>query len=193
MSAPSVASRAVSPPPGLPIYRFTPDQFQQLIASDVLSPDLSVEFHDGQVFVRNNGTLPPLQFTVAQYQRMITLGILLEGAPIELLEGWIVTKMARNPPHDTTIYRTQMALIRRLPPEWICRGQSGVTTDDSQPEPDLAVVRGPIDRYDDHHPTPRGNRSHCGGCKYLSTTGSQFQGPPICESRNFGLLDRESD
>jgi Uma2 family endonuclease len=125
-----------------------------LIASDVLSPELRVELHDGQIFVRNNGTLPPLQFTVAQYQRMITLGILLEDSRVELLEGWIVTKMARNPPHDTAIYRTQMALLRRLPPEWICRGQSGVTTDDSQPEPDLAVVRGPIDRYDDHHPTP---------------------------------------
>jgi Uma2 family endonuclease len=153
MSAPSVVSRAALPPPGLPIYFFTPEQFQQLIASEVLSPDVNVELHDGQVFIRNNGTLPPLRFTVEQYQRMITLGILSEDAPVELLEGWLVTKMALNPPHDTTIYRTQMALLRRLPPDWICRGQSGVTTDDSQPEPDLAVVRGPIDRYDDHHPT----------------------------------------
>jgi hypothetical protein len=153
MSAISTVSRAPSPPPQLPLYRFTPEQFQRLLASDVLAPDQVVELHDGQVVVLNNGTLPPLRFTVVQYQRMITLDIVPEDTPVELLDGWIVTKMARNPPHDSAIYRTHMALIRRLTPEWICRGQSGATTDDSQPEPDLAVVQGPPERYDRHHPS----------------------------------------
>ena len=35
------------------------------------------------------------------------------------------------------------SLTRALPDDWICRCQSGATTDDSQPEPDIAVVRGP--------------------------------------------------
>ncbi len=153
MSAISTSHRAASPPPQLPLYRFTPEQFQRLIASDVLAPNQVVELHDGQIVVRNNGTLPPLRFTVKQYQRMITLDIVSEHPPNELLDGWIVTKMPRNPPHDSAIYHTHMALIRRLPPEWICRNQSGATTDDSQPEPDLAVVQGPPERYDDHHPT----------------------------------------
>ena len=153
MSAISTSHRAPSPPQQLPLYRFTPDQFQRLLASDVLAPDQVVELRDGHIVVRNNGTLPPLRFTVKQYQRMITLDIVSEHPPNELLDGRIVTKMSRNPPHDTAIYRTHMALLQRLPAEWICRGQSGVTTDDSQPEPDVAVVRGPIERYDDHHPT----------------------------------------
>jgi Putative restriction endonuclease len=151
MSAISTISRA--PSPQLPLYRFTPEQFQRLIASDVLAPDQVVELHDGQVVVRNNGSIPPLQFTVAQYQRMITLGIVPEDTPAELLDGLIVTKMSRNAPHDSAVYCTHMALIRLLPPTWICRGQSGVTTDDSQPEPDLAVVQGPPTRYRNHHPT----------------------------------------
>jgi Uma2 family endonuclease len=94
-----------------------------------------------------------LNFTVDQYERMIELGILTEDAEVELLDGWIVPKMSRNAPHDAALYYTHMALIRRLPAAWICRGQSGMTTDTSQPEPDLTVVLGPAERYEDHHPT----------------------------------------
>jgi hypothetical protein len=47
--------------------------------------------------------LPPLpvrRFTVDEYHRMIQAGVLGEDDDVELLEGWIVPKMGRNPPHD---------------------------------------------------------------------------------------------
>ena len=85
---------------------------------------------------------PVRRFTVDEYHRMIQLGILKEGDPVELLEGWIVAKMARNPPHDVVVGLVQAALSAVLPSTWICRGQSAVTTSDSEPEPDVAVVAG---------------------------------------------------
>ena len=97
---------------------------------------------------------PVRRFTVDEYHRMIHAGILKEDDPVELLEGWIVPKMPRNPPHDVSLALTQAALAAALPPEWICRGQSAVTTPDSEPEPDVAVVRGPIRRYVASHPGP---------------------------------------
>jgi hypothetical protein len=42
---------------------------------------------------------PVRRFTVDEYHRMTKIGILTENDDVELLEGWITQKMARNPPH----------------------------------------------------------------------------------------------
>ena len=50
--------------------------------------------------------LPPLpvrRFSVDEYHQMIQSGVLGEEDDVELLEGWIVPKMARNPAHDAVV------------------------------------------------------------------------------------------
>ena len=86
--------------------------------------------------------VPPHRFSVRQYQRMVELGVLTDEDKVELLDGWIVDKMPRNPPHDGTISRISRRLARVLSDELIVRTQSAVALPSSQPEPDLAVVRG---------------------------------------------------
>lgn len=98
--------------------------------------------------------LPVRRFSVAEYHRMIEVGILTEYDPVELLEGWIVPKMARNPPHDGTIQLANGRLGRRLPGGWTIRIQCAVTTGDSEPEPDVTVVRGDETTYLARHPGP---------------------------------------
>jgi Uma2 family endonuclease len=102
--------------------------------------------------------LPPLpvrRFTVDEYHQMIGAGILGEDDDVELLEGWIVPKMARNPAHDAVISLIMnRRLAPRLPAGWFCRGQSAITTADSEPEPDIAVVRGSELDYLTRHPGP---------------------------------------
>lgn len=98
---------------------------------------------------------PPAQFyrlSVKQYHRMIETGVLTEDDPVELLEGWIVTKMPRNPEHDGTITRMQKRLEPALGTEWFFRIQSAITLRDSEPEPDLAAVSGPEEKYLTRHP-----------------------------------------
>jgi Uma2 family endonuclease len=97
---------------------------------------------------------PVYRFTVDQYHRMIKAGILTENDRVELLEGWIVPRMPHNPPHDGTIWAGQTVLLSRLPKEWILRVQSAITTQDSEPEPDLLIARGPGLRYFSAHPHP---------------------------------------
>ena len=94
------------------------------------------------------------KFTVEEYHKLIEDSFFAENEKFELVEGWIVNKMSRNPPHDVAIDKTHEALQACLPKEWRIRIQSGITTADSEPEPDLAVVLGPADRYLDHHPEP---------------------------------------
>lgn len=82
------------------------------------------------------------KFSVEQYQQMIANGTIGEDDPVELLEGWIVTKMSKNPPH---IYSTEESaeLIRELLPKgYLIRRQDPITTTDSQPEPDVSIIKG---------------------------------------------------
>jgi Uma2 family endonuclease len=71
---------------------------------------------------------------------------------VELLEGWIVLKMPHKQNHDATVDQANEVLRGKLPVGWRMRVRSAVTTDDSEPEPDLAVVLGPANRYAARHP-----------------------------------------
>ena len=166
-----------SPPPARlppwPLYHFSADQFRRMAAAGILNGEPPVELREGLIVLKSDSShLPALaaslptgngiqvapsslrRFTVDEYDRMVQAGILSEDDPVELLEGWVVQKMPRNPPHDAVLYRSHKEVSRRLPGEWICRGQSGTVTSDSKPEPDLAVVRGPEERYYERHPAP---------------------------------------
>lgn len=87
-------------------------------------------------------TLPIWQLSVEQYHQMIQTGILTEDDPIELLEGWLVPKMPKNPPHRISTALVREALTRLLPVGFFVDSQEPLTTDDSEPEPDAMVVQG---------------------------------------------------
>lgn len=94
----------------------------------------------------------PYLLSTDQYDRMIDARVLREDDRVELLEGLLVSKMARNPPPDGTLGMVEEALRARLPAGWCIRMQMAVATADSRPEPDLAVVPGPPRRYLKQHP-----------------------------------------
>ncbi len=96
---------------------------------------------------------PVHRFTVEQYRLLGKLGALSPSDRVELLEGWIVPKINHDPLHDGTIELVESALRGLLPCDWRIRIQSAITTADSEPEPDLAIVRGPAGRYLQAHPT----------------------------------------
>lgn len=95
------------------------------------------------------------KFTLAEYHKLIQLGVLIDGEPYELLEGNLVHKMSRGTPHDAALQALTKRFFRLAPAGWDARGQSAITlTGNSEPEPDLAFVRGDENTYRDHHPTP---------------------------------------
>jgi hypothetical protein len=95
---------------------------------------------------------PIYRISVRQYHDMIQAGILGEDDSVELLEGWIVPKMPRSPAHDSAIELAEAVIRPWLPTGCRIRVQSAVTTDDSEPEPDLVVVEGDLRTFSARHP-----------------------------------------
>ena len=86
---------------------------------------------------------------------MIRADILTADDPVELLEGWLIAKMPKKPRHSVTTQLVRDAVARILPSGWSVNSQEPITTVDSEPEPDIAIVRGDRRQYLDHHPGPR--------------------------------------
>lgn len=93
------------------------------------------------------------RFSVPEYHKLIEIGVLTEDDNLELLEGYLVMKMARNPPHDGTIDLVHEQANRVLPSGWLLRVQEAITLSDSEPEPDCGIVRGNARSYLTRHPT----------------------------------------
>jgi Uma2 family endonuclease len=94
------------------------------------------------------------RFSLDEYHRMIREGILSSGEPFELLEGYMVRKTSHGTPHDAAMDTLEGFLLDLIPAEWFIRCQRAVTLNESEPEPDYAIVRGPRTRYRDAHPGP---------------------------------------
>jgi Uma2 family endonuclease len=92
------------------------------------------------------------RLSVPQYHQMIATGILPEGEPIELIEGYLVEKMSRGTPHDEAMDFLDRALAALVGSGWFVRSQRAITLSDSEPEPDYAIVRGAPVRNRGHHP-----------------------------------------
>jgi Uma2 family endonuclease len=92
------------------------------------------------------------RISVEQYHQMISAGILTEDDPVELLAGILVTKLPKKPPHSLVTQLTREALAQIISPDWYVDAQEPITLADSEPEPDVAIVRGERREYADHHP-----------------------------------------
>ena len=90
--------------------------------------------------------------SVADYHAMIRAGIFAADDRVELLEGWLVPKMSKSPRHSYARGMLGDLLRTVIGSGWFVDAYGPVTTDDSEPEPDLAVVRGEYADYLASHP-----------------------------------------
>ena len=95
------------------------------------------------------------RWSVDQYHEILRAGILSEDDPVELLEGYLVTKTPANPPHNHVMDATREGLAGLSPSGWWVRMRLAVTTDTSEPEPDVSVTRGKRSDYRGRHPGPK--------------------------------------
>jgi Uma2 family endonuclease len=94
-------------------------------------------------------TLRPI--SRAEYDRMVALG-LFEDEGVELLHGVLVAVSPQGPAHNEVIDRLNETLVPALLGRARVRIQgSFAASDDSQPEPDVAVF--PRENYGTAHPT----------------------------------------
>jgi Uma2 family endonuclease len=100
-------------------------------------------------------SLPVFRYTLTEFHRLLESGVLADSNRLELIEGALVRQMTHNPPHAAAVDLAQGLLRPLLTLEWHLREQKPITLSDSEPEPDVGVVRGPARRYVRTHPQPR--------------------------------------
>ncbi|MFZ4596944.1 MAG: Uma2 family endonuclease [Verrucomicrobiaceae bacterium] len=99
---------------------------------------------------------PPLmRLTCDRYHAMIQHGFLTEDDPVELINGYLVTKMSIGPNHGGTVNRLNRLLSKRLGDDVIIAVQNPITIHEySEPEPDIVVAKHRDDFYANRHPQP---------------------------------------
>lgn len=93
------------------------------------------------------------KWSVEDYHRMIEAGILRDRR-LELLAGEIIEVSPETPLHYNTAKRGARYLEELLAGRAEVRFNGPITLSDSEPEPDIAIVRSPESRYDARHPNP---------------------------------------
>lgn len=91
------------------------------------------------------------KWTVEDYHQLVETG-LLEGKPVELLEGELIEMSPEGIPHSYTNLSVADYLRTLLRDLALISESHPITLDNSEPEPDIAVVRLPKSIYAQHHP-----------------------------------------
>lgn len=95
------------------------------------------------------------RFTLAEYHRLIELGFLTEDDRVELIRGELVQMAAKGTPHSVCNTKLVRELDRLVGDRAVVRGQEPIILPtDSEPEPDVAIVKGQPDDYLSNHPYP---------------------------------------
>ncbi len=94
------------------------------------------------------------RFTVDDYEQMVEYGILTENDRVELIRGEIVTKMPIGDQHIACVNRLNRLFGRRVGESAIVSIQNPIRLPDSEPEPDLALLRPREDFYASGKPQP---------------------------------------
>lgn len=98
---------------------------------------------------------PQFRWTLERYHEAIEKGVLTELDKIELLFGQIIAKMPVEEPHADVLSDIADFFYARLGTKYKYRSQSPVTLpNDSEPEPDFAVVVRKKYNKTSGHPSP---------------------------------------
>jgi Uma2 family endonuclease len=95
------------------------------------------------------------RFTVDEYHRMGQAGVFHEDDRVELIDGQVVEMSPIGPRHAACVDRLNRLLSERVSDRAVVRVQNPIVLGrHAAPQPDVALLRPPIERYADTHPEP---------------------------------------
>ncbi|MFN8494044.1 MAG: Uma2 family endonuclease [Caldilineaceae bacterium] len=99
-------------------------------------------------------TVQTYRWTRQEFEQLASIGIFDPEDRLELLDGAIFKMTPQSAWHATTVLRAQKILFRIFEQGYEVRTQLPLAIDEhALPEPDLAVVEGTLDDYQEAHPT----------------------------------------
>src|SRR6266478_1516710 len=94
------------------------------------------------------------RWTRREYDRLIEQGFLHEDEPVELVGGQLIVAEPQGSAHAVGVSVVARALGRAFGPGWYVMVQLPIALDEeSEPEPDVAVVPGDPRDYREGHPS----------------------------------------
>ena len=99
-------------------------------------------------------TLTTYKWSIEEWHEIVNSG-LLEGKPVEFLEGEIISMTPEGIEHSYTNDSVANYLRGVLSDLAYVKESHPITLDNSEPEPDVAIVRLPETIYRNHHPYPQ--------------------------------------
>ena len=168
----NVANQSAQLIPQNRLWPITVEQYHQIAEHGIIHEDEPVEllegllFRKGEYFPQHRNIhsvkdsdgkwLIPIEkiypLSVEQYHRMAEVGILKDGDPVELLEGRLIKKMTKNRRHSHATSQLRRQLEKQLTGNMFLDSQEPVELSGSEPEPDLIIVRGDIQRFSQTKP-----------------------------------------
>ena len=109
--------------------------------------------------------------TVGQYHEFPELNE--NGKRTELTRGTVIEKMSKSPLHSSISRRLFRLIQSALPEHFTLLRDDPLTLADSEPEPDIAVVRGDEHEFADRHPSTA-------ALVIDESPRAEFVGPYIC-------------
>lgn len=95
----------------------------------------------------------PRRWRRVEYERLIEVGFFPPGDPVELVGGQLLVAEPQGSGHFAAIRAVEEALRSAFGTGWEVRGQGPLALDEeSEPEPDVAVVPGSFRDYAVEHP-----------------------------------------
>jgi Uma2 family endonuclease len=94
------------------------------------------------------------KWLIEDWHRLVDSGV-LENKQVELLEGEIIQVSPESPMHSSTNYSVAKYLRSTLQNQVVIREAHPITLDNSEPEPDIAIVAAPYTTYFARHPYPQ--------------------------------------
>jgi Uma2 family endonuclease len=98
--------------------------------------------------------MPTTRITVDEYEQMIESGVLTEKDRVVLIRGEVVPKMSIGTPHSACVKRLNDLVSSRKTDRFLVGVQDPIRLPDSEPEPDLTLLRRRDDFYLSGHPQP---------------------------------------
>lgn len=93
------------------------------------------------------------KWTLKQWHKLVGTGV-LAGQNVEFIEGEIIEMSPEGVPHSFTNQSIANYLRELLDKTAIVIERYPITLDNSEPQPDITIVRHPRDIYRTHHPYP---------------------------------------